>query len=188
MTEYSRINLVLPEYVDKAFAGYAAVGDTSSRNQLMVALYEAKWTLESIAASIGNISRERVRQIIKANKGKALAVDIEIPEPPKKPAKPKHEYTEPKPEVLNRLLELQPLAQSVRSNSAKFRAESEEYSALIHKANVEDGVSIYRLAKRLGITHGALQTRLVRYGYKKAGEGARSRSYNPIKPSNRLVK
>jgi hypothetical protein len=46
-------------------------------------------------------------------------------------------------------------------------------------------VTLYRLAKRLGVTHGALRFRLVRYGYKQA-ISAESKAYTPILQQNRI--
>ena len=110
---------------------------------------------------------------------------VEIPEPPIKLEKPKPVYIEPSPETLERLLQLQPYAQQVRSNGKKYRAEAEEYTALLNHAHVVEGVTLYRLAKRLGVTHGALRFRLVRYGYKQPIT-ATSKVYNPIVQENRL--
>ena len=94
---------------------------------------------------------------------------------------------EPEPETLARLLELQPLAQLVRSHSPKYRAEAEEYAALVWKAHKEQKVTLYRLAKCLGVTHGALRFRLVRYGYMTPAKGGKSRSYQRIMDKNRVV-
>lgn len=87
-------------------------------------------------------------------------------------------------ELLARLIELQPFAQSVRSSSLKYRAEAEEYTKLLHEAHVGHGVSIYRLAKLLGVTHSALRFRLIRYGY-KSGPDSSNPIYKPIKQRNR---
>jgi hypothetical protein len=94
-------------------------------------------------------------------------------------------YIEPSPETLKRLLELQPYAQQVRSSGKKYRAEAEEYTSLLNHAHTVEGVTLYRLAKRLGVTHGALRFRLVRYGYKKTVT-ATSKVYNPIIKENRI--
>ena len=188
MTQYVRVNLELPPYIGEAFAAFASKGDRHSRNQLASALWDNRWTLESIARMAGGLSRERVRQIIRATTPEPIDFGFAIPTPPTKPVREKRVYAEPKPETLSRVLELQPFAQRVRSSSPTFRKESEEYSFLLNKAHVEEGVSMYRLAKRLGVTHAALQSRLVRYGYKSVGVSARSRVYNPIKASNRIVK
>lgn len=189
MTRYIRVNLALPEQIGDAFRRFEASKDRHSRNQLMLALWKHRWTLESIAQAAGGISRERVRQIVSGTREDASALaGLEIPTPPVREERQRRVYAEPRPEVLKRLLELQPFAQRVRSNNPAFRAESEEYSALLHKTHAEDGVSLYRLAKRLGVTHSALQFRLIRYGYKPVSLNARSKVYNRIKDSNRIVK
>jgi hypothetical protein len=94
-------------------------------------------------------------------------------------------YIEPSAETLARLLELKPMAMSVRSNSPKFRAEAEEYTRLLDHAHRVEGVTLYRLAKRLGVTHGAIRFRLARYGY-KLPKNASSKVYQPILEQNRV--
>jgi hypothetical protein len=90
-------------------------------------------------------------------------------------------FVEPSAETLARLKELQPKAQQVRSTSPRYRQEAEEYTALLNKAHVEEGVSVYRLAKRLGITHSSIRFRLARYGYKPTPTGSDSPVYRPLK-------
>jgi hypothetical protein len=95
------------------------------------------------------------------------------------------EFVEPSPETLKRLLELQPYAQQVRSYGKAYRKEAEEYTWLVNYAHTVEGVTLYRLAKRLGVTHGALRFRLARYGYKSPVSGA-SKAYTPILEENRI--
>jgi transcriptional regulator with XRE-family HTH domain len=159
--------------------------DTESRNGYIVALRNRKWTLQSIAEATG-ISRERIRQI--ATSGEVYPIPptgSPLPWPPEKAKKAPQVFVEPEPETLARLLELQPLAQKVRSNNTNYRAEAEEYTRLINHAHTVEGVTLYRLAKRLGVTHGALRFRLARYGYKAPAPGSTSKAYVPIKAENR---
>ena len=93
---------------------------------------------------------------------------------------------QPSPENLARLIELKPLAQKVRYDHSTYRKEAEEYSALIWHLYSVDGVTLYRLAKRLGVTHGALRFRLVRCGY-LVPKTCKSACYTPIKENNRAV-
>lgn len=156
-------------------------------------LREAGWTLESIASPLG-MSRERVRQIanmvydVDGARRESRANGLEeVPLPaPKVSRERKESVMRPLPtdENLARLLELQPLVQQVRANSPKYRAEAEEYTKLIAHEHNDRGVSLYRLAKELGVTHGALRFRLVRYGYKETT--SESRVYKPILESNRV--
>jgi hypothetical protein len=177
---YVKKHQVLPAEIKDAFDNFM---DTDLRDQLIRELRGMDWTLESIATASG-ITRERVRQISKTPHT-PIEVGLNIPTPPLKPVKPKPVYVEPKPETLARLLELQPLAQQVRSNGKKYREEAEEYTALLNHAHVNEGVTLYRLAKRLGVTHGALRFRLVRYGY-KTPVNATSKVYTPILSENRV--
>ena len=157
----------------------------AQRNKLVHLLSDAGWTYSSIGEASG-VSRERVRQIIRLKPAKALARAVEIPSPPLRVVVGPKVWAEPSKEDLERLLKLQPKAQLVRSSSPKFRKEAEEYTALINKVNKKDGVSLYRLARLLGITYAAVYARLVRYGYKPVGRGT-SGVYRLIKTTNRSL-
>lgn len=178
MTDLQKTLLTLPDEVIDAFD---SIDDVDVRNGYIAALREKGWTLQSLA-DVTEITRERVRQI--AGNTEPDAGTFPLPSPPKKTTKAKPQYVEPSPETLARLLELQPLAQKVRANSSQYREEAEEYTALLNYAHTVEGVTLYRLAKRLDVTHGALRFRLARYGYKKPKEGT-SKVYHPIKSENR---
>lgn len=184
--KYIKKNQQLPEGIKRQFEVFS---DNISRDKLIKELVDANWTYEAISNASG-LTRERVRQIANAVSRLAEEFDfdlgIDIPEPPTKPEKVGPKYIEPNPETLKRLLELQPYAQQVRANGAKYRKEAEEYTALLNHAHVNEGVTLYRLAKRLGVTHGALRFRLVRYGYKKPIT-ATSKVYEPIVTENRAL-
>lgn len=158
MTRFRKINLTLPSEVRDKFSTLGM----NERNDYIVALRNAGWTLQAISDAIG-VTRERVRQIVAETKP-AIIFD-EIPLPPIVYEKPKPVYVEPNAETLARLLELQPLAKQVRGTSPAFRDEGEEYSRLLHEAHTVQGVTIYRLAKRLGVTPASIRFRLARYGY-----------------------
>jgi hypothetical protein len=180
-TPYIKKHQVLPGNIKAAFD---SIIDSDTRDALIYDLRKVEWTLESIASASG-LTRERVRQISLTKPAEAVRDEsLAIPTPPLKPERVRPVYIEPAPETLARLLELQPLAQLVRSNGTKYRAEAEEYTALLNHAHVVEGVTLYRLAKRLGVTHGALRFRLVRYGY-KTPVNATSKVYTPILAENR---
>lgn len=181
-TDYIKKNQTLPRYVLEFFEENS---DTNTRDNLIRELCDNNWTYEAISAC--GITRERVRQIASApRRGADTQVPFDIPQPPLKPKRPAPQYIEPQPETLKRLLELQPYAQQVRSNGTKYREEAEEYTALLDHAHTVEKVTLYRLAKRLGITHGAIRFRLVRYGYKEA-VSATSKVYKPINRDNRAI-
>lgn len=184
--KYIKKNQRLPESIRKAFN---KTSDNAERDYLIKQLVDANWTYEAISNASG-LTRERIRQIANANESLAkefsFDLGIEIPEPPQKEERSKREYVEPSPETLARLLELQPLAQQVRANGKKYRAEAEEYTRLLNHAHKVEGVTLYRLAKRLGITNGAIRFRLVRYGYLKP-KTAKSKVYNPVIKQNRAI-
>jgi predicted transcriptional regulator len=153
----------------------------AERKAYATLLHNAGWTLQAIATPLG-ITRESIRLYAVADhKEETLAKVTTLPIP----AIPTVEIyktvikrTSPNPDVLLRLKELQPLAQQVRSSSPKYREEAEEYTKLIHET-LESGVSSYRLAKLLGITHGAIAFRMVRYGYNTSK--GKSGSYRQLK-------
>lgn len=180
-TPYIKKHQVLPGNIKAAFD---SIIDSDTRDALIFDLRKVEWTLESIASASG-LTRERVRQISMTEPDESVRdKSLVIPSPPLKPERVRPVYIEPAPETLARLLELQPFAQLVRSNGTKYRAEAEEYTALLNHAHVVEGVTLYRLAKRLGVTHGALRFRLVRYGY-KTPVNATSKVYTPILAENR---
>jgi hypothetical protein len=180
-TKYIKKNQQLPENIYEEFR---QIPNNDVRDQLIRELRTAGWTLEAIAVA-SKLTRERVRQVTTLTPAISISLDIKIPEPPIKPERPRPVYIEPTPATLARLLELQPYAQQVRSSGKKYRAEAEEYTALLNHSHVNEGVTLYRLAKRLGVTHGALRFRLVRYGYKKPVT-ATSKVYTPIVQENRV--
>ncbi len=165
---------------------FLLTNDVDERNQYIRTLRDAGWTLTSISAACG-MTRERVRQIVGEQSNPVVLDDsFRIPEPPLFPEKPKREFVEPSAETLARLLELQPMAQQVRSNAMRFRAEAEEYVKLLDHAHTIEGVTLYRLGKRLGISHSAIRFRLARYGYKTNHNG-QSKVYKPISEQNRVL-
>ena len=185
MSNYVKQNHELPsEVLDRAKS--IPSGDKQTRNAYVKALREQGWTFESISVAFG-MTRERVRQIATMKSNTDIVKDYPLPSPPLAPevVKVKREFIMPSDKVLARLLELQPLAQQVRSHSKKYRSEAEEYSLLLNYAIEVEGVSTYRLAKLLGITHGAIRFRLARYGYKPDTTG-KSSVYSAILDKNRV--
>jgi hypothetical protein len=66
--------------------------------------------------------------------------------------------------VLLELKELHDKAKLVRGKGKKYRQEAELFTKLAWE-QTQQGVSVYSLAKSLGVTHSALLFRFVRYGY-----------------------
>lgn len=181
MPDITRTQHTLPGDVADAFARIAP----ETRNAYIVALRTRGWTLQSIAEASG-LTRERVRQLSQAEDVQTrYANGLPMPTPPLKPERKPVEYIEPSPETLAKLLELQPEAQKVRGNGKAHREVAEEYTRLLNYAHTVEGVTLYRLAKRLGVTHGALRFRLARYGYKTFS--GNSRVYKPITEKNRAL-
>jgi transcriptional regulator with XRE-family HTH domain len=186
-----RQHLKLPDVVTTAL-GLIPVKEKELRAAYIYALRIKGWTLQAVADSLG-ITRERVRQLETQANPELVYLVQQAPGSYPVPELPTEEVmvysgaqqTDPKPETLARLKELQPIAQKLRWDHSQGRAEAEEYTALLWKAHTEEGVSVYRLGKLLGITHGAIQFRFVRYGYKESP--GQSKSYTVIKQANRLT-
>jgi len=186
-----RQHLKLPDVVTTAL-GLIPVKEKELRAAYIYALRIKGWTLQAVADSLG-VTRERVRQLeTEANQDLVYLVQqapgsYPVPELPTEEVMVYSgaEQTDPKPETLARLKELQPIAQKLRWDHSQGRAEAEEYTALLWKAHTEEGVSVYRLGKLLGVTHGAIQFRFVRYGYKESP--GQSKSYTVIKKANRAT-
>lgn len=190
MTIYKKALLELPlETADELVVAYGT-GNRHLLQTYIVSLREAGWTFESMAKPLG-VSRERIRQLYNevypsafpSALAEARANGFVVPERPMKPVKPKYTPRQVAPEALARLLELQPYAERVRANSVRFRAEAEEFSALLNEQR-KAGVTVYQLAKALGVTNAAVRSRLVRYGYIQTSSEAKA--YTRIRSSNRV--
>jgi hypothetical protein len=177
-------NQELPAWVGEIIAS----SPRHARDSIIFYLSTISWTYQAISAASG-LTRERVRQICNAMATVSLSTTspagMGFPKPPTITSKLKKVYVEPSVDTLDRLLALKPIAQMVRGSGKKYRREAEEYTALLNHAHKVEGVSLYRLAKRLGVTHAALRFRLCRYGYLKPGSG-RSGVYTPISLQNRF--
>lgn len=179
-------NVQLPEEVTNNFKGLLASNLKNLRNDYIVSLVNAGWTYRSIAKSAG-LSNEMVRIINAKHKAEPVPPTLIVPEvPTHEPKTKRSDFIVPPPEMLARLQELKPLAQKVRANAPRYRAEAEEYSYLINQAVTVHGVTLYRLGKLLGVTTSALAFRLVRYGYKTT-ENGKTNVYKKIKDGNRAV-
>jgi len=150
---------------------FERITDTLDRDEYVRRLRGAGWTLQSVAECCG-VTRERVRQLCTEDSVHSEFVDgLTIPELPKRTVT----KTIPKridPEVADKLRELKFFASQVRSNSPRYREEAEEFTALINQ-QMEDGISVVTLAKVLGVTHAAITSRLVRYGYRTINSEAK---------------
>lgn len=185
-----RQHLKLPDVVTTTF-GLIPAKDKEIRAAYVYALRIKGWTLQAVADSLG-VTRERVRQLEMSASPEIVYLiqqapgSYPVPELPTQTVKVHvgYKHIDPSPETLARLQELQPIAQSLRWDHSQGRAESEEYTALLWKAHTEEGVSVYRLGKLLGVTHGAIQFRFARYGYKDSPSGS-SKVYQRIKSKNR---
>lgn len=133
-------------------------------------LVDEGWTFNSIAKPLG-ITRQAIEGYVKPHfksvyKPEALekVKDLPIPQVPTK-AITKSQLVEANAEALAVLRELYVKARKVRGKGQNHRAEADEFTRLAWE-QVQQGISIYSLAKSLGVTTSALMFRFVRYGYK----------------------
>lgn len=188
--KYKKALIALPDYTADELVAANGSGDRGTLVSMIVALRLGGWTYESMAKPL-RVSRERIRQLYNipdAWERELLANAVieqgfVVPERPIAEEKPTRVIVKPSESAVERLLELQPVARQVRANSKRYRAEAEEYVSLIHKEH-ERGVTIYQLAKALGVTHAAIRSRLARYGYITTTSG--SKCYNRIREVNRV--
>lgn len=157
-------------------------------------LREEGWTLASIADPLG-MTRERIRQIANSCKSLELAnafADARGWEIPRVPfLAPKYIRKTPIPlkpsdETVARLMALKPIAGSVRWTSDKGRAEAEEYVSII-AGEVKRGVSVYMMAKALGVTPLAIRSRLSRYGHMTPTAGGSEKYQAMFAPAKHRV-
>lgn len=150
----------------------------AERNEYIRELNNAGWTLQSIGNATG-VSRERIRQICEYPRDEETYIKIShlpIPELPTEDII-KHTPKQLEPEVLKKLLELKEKAFWVRGKGKANRTEAEEYTKLLAQL-LDEGYTTYSLAKQLGVTHGAINFRLVRYGYKTST--GKTRAYRSL--------
>jgi transcriptional regulator with XRE-family HTH domain len=161
---------------------FSSLTTKEERNQYVWRLRtEEGWSLESIGQAIG-VTREMVRLIVKElNKTSfTLLPTVSHLVVPKRVRYEKVTFKRKPldPSVAVRLKELHARATLVRGKSSDNRFEAGELSRLIHEQTLL-GVSTYTIAKELGLTIGAINLRLIRYGYKKTQ--GKSRALTRIK-------
>jgi predicted transcriptional regulator len=133
-------------------------------------LSKAGWTLQSIA-DVLNVTREAIRLYGHAKSNDETEVRTAIaslpipPIPTRTISKELIKRIAIDDDVLVTLKELYSKAKLVRGKGKNYRKEAEDFTKLAY-AQVERGVSVYAVAKALGITTSALQFRFARYGYK----------------------
>ena len=162
-TKVKKSDLTLPKEVGEAIRSLPLAERKAYSNLLR----NAGWTLQSIATEVG-VTRENIRLYERSTPSAETLEkikDLLIPEVPTiEIYKDRLVKVLPKPEVIAQLKELQAKASLVRGKGKAHREEAEQYTKLLYET-MESGVSGYRLAKELGVTHSAILFRLVRYGY-----------------------
>ena len=185
LVKVQRHNLTLPYEVGKLLRDLPM----AQKKAYCLLLIEGSWTLQSIANEL-LCHRQTVLDYTRSKEAQdpevlASVWELPVPKLPRVVVDVAYErdIVQPDSDVLKKLLELQPLAQKVRSHSPKFREEAEQYTKLLAD-EIGRGVTAYQLSKALGVTIGAINFRLTRYGYKPLGTG-KSKAYNAILEKNR---
>jgi hypothetical protein len=147
------------------------------RNQYVWRLRkEEGWSLESIGQAVG-VTREMIRLIVDKLDQAPFQLMLSVASHPvpkrARVARVVYRKTPIDPEALKVLKELHATATLLRGKSVKNRTEAEEFTRLIHEQTLL-GVSTYTIAKELGLTVGAINLRLVRYGYRKTAGNSRA--------------
>jgi orotate phosphoribosyltransferase-like protein len=175
-TRVPKSDLTLPKEVSDILIGLPL----TERKAYASELRKVGWTLQSLATPL-NLTRESIRlYTLVEHTGEVLAKIRHLPvtQPPViEVFVERVKRIKPDPQVIAQLKELQPKAFMVRGKGKSNREEAELYTRLIYEL-MESGVSGYRIAKELGVTHSALAFRLVRYGY--ATSNGTSRSYRQL--------
>jgi hypothetical protein len=91
----------------------------------------------------------------------------------------KHVPRVPSEDVILQLKQLHSKAKLVRYDRQTYRAEAEQFTALLNEVINVQKYTVLQVAKALGLTRGALHFRLVRYGYNTT-EGS-SRVFHNVK-------
>ena len=158
-----KTELTLPKEVGEALRSLPL----KERKAYASVLRKAGWTLQSIATEL-NVTRESIRLYGVEEHSEELLAKVQhlpVPEVPMVEIyKDKVVKVLPSADVITQLKELQAKATLVRGKGKANREEAEQYTKLLYET-MQSGVSGYRLAKELNVTHSALLFRLVRYGY-----------------------
>jgi plasmid maintenance system antidote protein VapI len=194
-----KVNQVLPPEVYETFQNYfgsSRLGTATractlpaARSAYIWKLKDLGWTGSAIADAM-NVTRERVRQLSQFKPEDHwldyVLAQCPLPLPPVYAEYRKHVRVTPQPSdrTRARLLELRPIAESIRGNSPRHRAEADEYVRLLDYAVRVENVQIATLARLLGVTNAAVSNRMIRYGLKKTT--GKSKAVKRIKKSNQV--
>lgn len=164
-------NQVVPEDFRHTLKGLRDSDDPRFPMVLSVARMNG-WTLKALGDAVG-VSREWIRILVADADPEVGGRIPDVPLPPRKPtppSKPPRRVLRIKPEVAERLRAMAKTAAAVNGGTpadARERRVSEEFTAALY-ALTEQGVSVRHIAKTLGMTRSAIQSRLARHGYRKA--------------------
>lgn len=161
--------------------------ENDALNNYIAALRQAGWTLAAIGEGMG-VTREAVR--LRQLRATRIDTHSHIPAVPVRIKPTKKPRPVIPPTTLALLLELKAQAMQVNGVTAldsPLRVASERYSELLAE-QVLAGVSIYRIARQLGVTHLAIRARLARHGYMAEVKGLPNNTRYGTRVHNRLAR
>jgi hypothetical protein len=147
------------------------------------------WTFVALAQPLG-LTRERVRQLANGATGHADGIDVPAPpqrpapQPPGPPPPPSPALGEEEVAHLRRMWKMARKVNGATPADHPLRVLSRQFSAELAAAHSR-GVSVYRIAKQLGVSHSAIRYRLGRHGYMPLPPSMRHQQYKGV--TNRRV-
>lgn len=144
--------------------------ENTALNIYIAALREAGWTLAALSLPL-SMSREAVR--IRQAAAPTTRTTLGVPRPPAKAKPAKKVRPQIPPDALRVMKALHADARQVRGWTpvdSPLREASVRLTELIAEHHLA-GVSIYRIAKQLEVTHLAIRARLARHGYMEPVKG-----------------
>jgi hypothetical protein len=168
----------LPDFVALDFQALKQWGSLHPVRVYASCLVRAGWTHRSVSRAAGyypnwsndnHIAEDYVESSLRDYRlitGLGLTVpDVPVKVEPVKRSRVRARSADP--DTIRRLKELHAIAKNYRG-TPKNREAAQLFTQMLWRAMQDQGATTYGLAKDLGISHSALQFRLVRYGYKES--------------------
>lgn len=171
----------------RALAAAAPTGPTGSEltdaasrlDSVLMTAWLQGWTLSALAEPLG-VSRQRVEDRVQRAKPRTDLPPIPVlprrPNPVRKPPRPRVLI---KAELAVELRRMHAVARTVNGATPaghRSRAVSVEFTAVLQSL-IEQGVSVYTIAKALGVTQAAVWSRLARHGYRTPSPSQVAQTY-----------
>lgn len=161
-----RCRLVLPDEITETLTHFR---DTNPRrmNAYVWLLIEAGWTQTSLARAL-DVSFQAIQSRLREPRDFTDLPAVPAPPKPEPPAAIRKKKLHLPPTVIEELRKQHAVARTVNGGTAEDdprRQVSIDFTARLAKL-VEQGVTVYEIAKALGVNHAAVYSRLARHGYR----------------------